>query len=88
MLGPKLDLVTGEAVSDLSSCHMAFIPAGSDERVAQILQDLRGVGALTVGESKAFAEAGGIIRLYLDEQKIRFDVHIGRAAEERLKISS
>ena len=67
---------------------MAFIRAGSDERVAQILQVLRGVGALTVGESKAFAEAGGIIRLYLDEQKMRFDVHIGRAAEECLKISS
>jgi hypothetical protein len=86
--GRALELRIGDEISDPRTCHVAFVPAGRDPDVAQILQDLRGGGVLTVGESESFAEVGGIIRLYLEETKVRFDVNIGRADEEGLKVSS
>ncbi len=86
--GRELKLATAGEVTDPSSCHVAFVPANRDAQVAQILQDLRGNGVLTVGESDAFAAAGGIIKLYLDDKKVRFDVNIRRSDEEGLKISS
>lgn len=86
--GRGFDLLFGAEVTDPSICHIAFVPAARDVNVAQILQDLQGDGVLTVGESEKFFEEGGIIRLYLDEKKVRFDVNIGRADVEGVKVSS
>ncbi len=86
--GREFDLRFGPEVEQPSDCHIAFLPEARDADVAQILQDLRGTGVLTVGESEKFAEAGGIIRLYLDDKKVRFDVNIGRADVEGVKVSS
>jgi hypothetical protein len=86
--GRDFDLRFGDDIADPIACHVAFVPAVRDDAVAQILQDLRGGGVLTVGESEAFALAGGVIRLYLEEKKVRFDVNVGRADDEGMKVSS
>ena len=43
---------------------------------------------LTVGEADNFLPEGGIIRLHLVQDKIRFDINIGAADSSHLKISS
>ena len=41
-----------------------------------------------MGETKGFAERGGIINLAREENKFRFEVNVHAAAQTRLKISS
>ena len=86
--GRALALRSGDEVEDLGACNVVFIPLSEDAEAARILQKTDGRGVLTVGESQAFAEAGGMIRLLLEDKKVRFDVNVARAAEERLKVSS
>jgi len=86
--GRVLLLRLGDDVGDPQTCQVVFVPRTEDDRVAQILQKTRGRGVLTVGESQAFADAGGMIRLVLEDKKVRFDVNVSRAGEDGLKVSS
>ena len=43
---------------------------------------------LTVGESARFTKLGGIIRLYKENEKLRFEINVSRAQLAGLRISS
>jgi len=43
---------------------------------------------LTVGETPGFAERGGVIRLVLEDNKVRFEVNVDAAHQAGLTISS
>src|SRR5205085_10084398 len=60
--------------ADLKSCHVLFVGAGQEQNLEQILKSVKGSAVLTVGESEKFSRAGGVIRLYLEENKVRFEV--------------
>lgn len=73
---------------ELRACHMIFVRAGEKKVAAQILADLKGSSTLTVGESKGFADLGGVINLTIEHNKLRFEINIDAATETRVKISS
>jgi hypothetical protein len=43
---------------------------------------------LLVGEDPGFADQGGTVNFYMDENKIRFEINPEIAKQDRLKISS
>ncbi len=57
-------------------------------RLGEILSGLRGESILTVGESDAFLDKGGIINFVLEQGKVRFEINDRAAEEAGLKISS
>jgi hypothetical protein len=73
---------------DPQACHIVFVRAGEKRAAAEILAALKGSNTLTVGESKGFAEKGGLINLTLDEDKLSFEINLAAAMRTRLKISS
>jgi hypothetical protein len=73
---------------DPRSCHMVFVRAGELTAMPKLLARSAGSSVLTVGEAKGFAERGGIINLVKDENRLRFEINTGAAAQTRLKISS
>jgi hypothetical protein len=75
-------------VSALQGCNIVFLSRDEARRQAAVLRDLRGQPILTVGETADFIRDGGMIRLRLDEDKIRFDINVDGANLSHLKISS
>ncbi len=73
---------------DPRTCHMIFVRASEKRIVGQIVAGLKGSSTLTVGESKGFADLGGVINLTLEENKLRFEINLAAATQTRLKISS
>jgi hypothetical protein len=69
-------------------CNMLFLSHDEVRRQAAILKILRGQPVLTVGESENFISDGGMIRLHIEEDKVRFDIDAGLADSSHLKISS
>ena len=64
-------------------------PRASEKRWAErMLSALRGSSTLTVGESRGFAEQGGVINLTIEQDKVRFEINREVAVQNRLKISS
>jgi hypothetical protein len=69
-------------------CHMLFVSATGKKQRTQILESLRGTGALTVSDVEGFAEQGGMINLVMREGKVQFEINHKAATQEGLVISA
>ena len=69
-------------------CPLVFVALREWERFPGVIEQLRGHGVLTVGETAAFAQAGGIIAFTIEDGRVRFVVN--QAARDRagFRISS
>ncbi len=72
----------------LGQCHLLFIGASEHGRLGAILESLRGMPVLVVGDTLHFARAGGIIRLEIVGNKVRFEINVGAAQHAKLKLDS
>lgn len=70
------------------SCHILFISSSESERLGAILDQVRGNGVLTVGDTVGYAHRGVVINLIVVDEKVRFDVNIEAARQAGLKVSS
>jgi hypothetical protein len=69
-------------------CHVLFLGTAEKGRVAEALAALREASVLTVGEGKSFLDDGGMIRLFLEQNRMRFDINLDAAEKSALRISS
>ena len=76
------------SVADATNCHILFISPSEKERLPEIFKQLRGTTILTVGEMEHFADSGGMINFFVDNNKVRFQINNDEAAKARLKISA
>jgi hypothetical protein len=72
----------------VQSCNILFLSSDEDWRQAAILKSLQGRPVLTVGETANFLFDGGMIRLRLEKDKVRFDINAGVADSSHIRISS
>src|SRR5262249_24585332 len=101
-IGPELEAaVNGKTVrgrpievrryarlSDVEPCHILYLPSSEAKHLPQILKKLPHASLLTVGENEDFTQSGGVIRFFVDENKIRFEVNTDAAHRAKLKLSS
>jgi hypothetical protein len=73
---------------ELSACHILFVGATRGGVLAGELERLHSMPVLTVGEQENFATAGGIVRLKMVGDHVRFDINVAAADSARLKLSS
>ena len=69
-------------------CHLLFVSASEGKRVGTILESLRGMPVLAVGDTPRFARSGGIIRLETVENRVRFEINVEAAHHAKLKLDS
>ncbi len=95
------DLVAGEQVeghpivvkryaslSELEASHILFISKQLNEPLPKVLEKAATMGALTVSEITGFAQQGGMVRFYVDNNKIKFQVNVEAAKSAGLTVSS
>jgi YfiR/HmsC-like len=73
---------------DLSRCQVLFVSASEQARVHQILASVLGASVLTVSDAQRFAEAGGVVQITVEEDRVRFSVNREAAARAGLQISA
>src|SRR5207247_10109976 len=68
---------------DLKNCNILFISSSEKTHFDEVIQIVKGMPILTIGETANFARRGGIINLTLEDSKVRFEVKIepGKHAE-------
>ena len=74
--------------TEAAGCAVVFVGVGQGLRLPSLFADLRGLPVLTVGDAEGFAEAGGIIGMFVENNRVRFEINLGAADRARLKISS
>jgi hypothetical protein len=78
----------GRDLKDLKDCKILFVSASEKAHIDEILQSVKGLPILTVGETPGFAERGGVIRFTLEDNRVRFEVNVEAAHQADLNISS
>lgn len=73
---------------DVVGCQMLFIGSNESKRAPSVLMEVGKAPVMTVGESSDFLEQGGMIRLDVEEGKIRFAINLDASEQAGLKISS
>jgi hypothetical protein len=74
-------------VEAAQSCHLVYVNQ-PEPQLRETLQKLRGKPVLTVGETQAFMESGGMIRFNMDGKKIRLTINPKAADDAQLRLSS
>ncbi len=73
---------------DLKSCQLVFVSSRESKLLFEILNSLKGASALVVGESEGFAERGGGVQFFLEDNKLRFAVNVDAVQRARLTVSA
>jgi hypothetical protein len=81
-------LKRGTDPKDLRDCKILFVGASERLHIDELVQIVRGLPILTVGETPGFAEHGGVIRFVLEDNRVRFEVNVEAARQAGLTISS
>lgn len=84
--GRRLEIVRLRKPPGPKACQMLFVSA-AEKDVRRTLSGL-GPGILTVGESPAFLDDGGMIAFVLENRRVRFDIRQSAAVAAGLSISS
>jgi hypothetical protein len=71
-----------------AECHLLYVPLAATDRFVTAFADLAGRPVLIVGEHPRFLEQGGMIRLFVEENRVRFSVNQGLAQSAHLEVSS
>ena len=74
--------------AEITACHVLFVSRAEESRLKDLSGQLNTAGVLTVGECRGFPSAGGVINLYLQGNKIRFEINPELARRKGLKISA
>jgi hypothetical protein len=72
----------------LRACHLVYLAPGLGPPAAELaLVQAAGGGILTVHEAEV-ALPSGVMRFFLDQQRIRFEINTAAAEREKLHVSS
>jgi len=75
-------------IEDIRKSHMIFICPSEKIYISEILKSIEGHSILTVADTPGFLEAGGIINLLMEENKVRFEINIAAAKKAKIQIRS
>jgi hypothetical protein len=72
---------------DPHGCNILFVSASEKRRFADLIQRA-GNGVLTVGELPEFAQDGGVVRFFIENNRVRFQINAKAVEKSGLKIHS
>ena len=73
---------------DLRGCNLLFISAAEQRHTAEMLESLKNMNTLTVGETRGFAQAGGMINFAIQENKVKLELNLDTTTRAGLKVNS
>jgi len=86
-VGPRAIRVTAvEGSADLDGCHVLYLGAQFEPRYEPLMAAVAGKGVLLVDEGRRFTWPDGMIRLFVDGQRVRFELNLQSVERAGLKI--
>jgi len=86
--GRKIAIKRLSGVEGVSQCQTVFVSREERGLVPSLIDAVRDRHILTIGEAGDFCRLGGIINLYTENDRVRFEINIDAAERAGLTISS
>lgn len=74
-----------QTLDQVGPTHLLFVAPPADRGAAQVVKHLAGKNVLSVSDAEDFNRAGGCIRLFLEENRMRFEINLSVATRAGLK---
>ncbi len=84
----SFSLMSEVSDSRLSQCHVVFVSNVAAERLKAVSHILKGKSVLTIGERSDFIQLGGMVRLFVENSKVRFGINPQATQQAHLEVSS
>lgn len=75
-------------LTEVKACQLVFISEREEKRLPEILNAAKGASTLLVGDGADFAQRGGAIQFFLENNKLRFAINVDAIQGARLQASS
>lgn len=86
--GRQFNLKINPTEYELNTCHMMFFPRSFTEEHKMILNKIKTLPVVTVGEGSEFAEHGGIIAFVVQSNTVTFELNLDSATTANISVSS
>ena len=86
--GRKIIVQNFRTTRNIRECNVIFIPESQEGQIGAILSALDDMSILTVSEVEGFAQNGGAINFYVQDNKLRFEINPDVLKKVNLKASS
>jgi hypothetical protein len=86
--GRPISLQKIESANQLSSCDLAFLDIEPGKKLKAAIALNHFPAVLLVGESKHFAEIGGMVNLVVQSARVSFEINVGAAEKAHLEFRS
>lgn len=86
--GRVIELRSHVAPGDWRACEILYFAENDSSRVEAALRALGTAPVLTVGDQAGFVQAGGMIGLRIESNRVRFDVNLAAAQRAGLTLNS
>ncbi len=77
-----------KSAGELHNCQVVYIDSSNGSLVIDAVKFVRQTPALSIGTSDDFLARGGMIRLLVENNRMRFDVNVGAAERAKIHLSS
>lgn len=83
-----LEIFRNPSTASLKHCHILYMTESQSSQLKTYRQRYGITNVLTVGENDSFIQHGGMIKFFLDDQKVRFAINPDAISKTNLKVSS
>lgn len=77
-----------KSASETHGCQVVYLDSPNNTVVLDVLKHARQGNELAIGTSQDFLANGGMIRLQVENNRMRFDVNVGAVGRTQIKLSS
>ncbi|MBI9087909.1 MAG: YfiR family protein [Desulfobacterium sp.] len=85
--GKPVEIRYLETVEEINGCHLLFIAETDGASLEKILDAIRDVPVLTIGDSTGYGLRGVHINMYMEKKQVRFEINHKAARQSGLAIS-
>ena len=77
-----------EAEEEIKDCHILFITRAQKQRAHELVAAANKAAVLTVGETDKFLDSGGMIRFYIESDRVRLEIKEAAMRQAGLSIKA
>ena len=84
----NVEIIYTNSINDVTNINLVFISGSEKKRIKEILAAIGDKPILIISDSKGFAERGVHINMYVDENKIRYEMNPETLEKSGLRVTS
>jgi len=86
--GKTLEIRRPVSVRAVNDCNILFISSSERRRMHALLDAIRGLDLLTVGDTEGYAQEGVMVNFYIEASKVKFEINLDSIKKSRIGVSS